>query len=589
MLSPNTDLTLGREDQPVLVGQASAAGVKAYNDDFHGAVVPDGSARTLKGLAFAIADGISSSQYGAVAAQTAIRSLLTDYYATPDAWTVKTSVSRVLGATNNWLNAQSSFKGVYDPDHGYVCTLATLIIKGQTAHLFNIGDSRIWRLSGDSLEPLTSDHQVTLGDGQVVLSRALGVEDSVEIDYRKERLANGDVFLLTTDGLHGFWNEKAVAARLASLTENDDLDALAEEILDEALANGSDDNLTLQIVRINHLQGLDDVSFSGDIDLKPLADRLAVGQVIDGITILREIHSNHRSEIFIGRLETGRTLCVKIPATEVLEDKKALNRFMIEEWIARQIHNPHVLSAPDLGDRRSGLYVATDFVEGQTLRQWMHDNPERSFEDIRIILEQVVKGLRAFHRKEMLHQDLRPENIMIGPDLHVTIIDFGAAYVAGVQEAGPVAQDPEIEGTVQYTAPEYYTAEPVSWRSDQFSLGIIAYELFTGALPYGTQVSQLRKPSDRKRLKYRTANNAKRAIPDWIDDALKRAVHPLPSGRFDALSEFVQALRTPSLHYLAREQKPLLDRTPVEVWRLATGILALICLVQGMLLFEQFQ
>ena len=584
MLSVNPDHTPDKADDLISIGQATSCGPKARNDDFHGALIPEGKTRRAKGLLFAVADGISSSAYGGKAAQTAIRSLLSDYYATPEAWTAKKAISRVLHATNSWLYAQSSFKGIYDPDKGYVSTLAALLFKGQAAHIFNIGDSGIWRLSNGCLEPLTRQHRMTMSDGQTLLSRALGVEAAVEIDYRQERLAIGDIFLLATDGLHEFWDEHLLVSLLKDAGEEPDFDAIAERIIQTALDSGSDDNLTLQIVRIDAAIDEESFDFSPDETLTPLAKDLKVGDTLDGISILRQIHANHRSEIFVGRLSDGRKVCIKVPASELLHDEAALQRFMIEEWIARRLSSPNLLSAPKAEAKRSGLYLITDYVEGQTLRQWMHDNPERSFEQIRTILEQIIAGVRAFHRREMLHQDLRPENIIVSADLHVTIIDFGSAYVSGVQEAGPLGADAEILGTVQYTAPEYYTAEAVNWRSDLFSLGVIAYELFTDALPYGTQVSQIRKASDRKKLNYQRALSSRRIIPDWVDDALMRAVSPLPADRFDALSEFASALRKPNIHFKPLRQKPLFDRAPIEVWRMVAWFLAILCLAQALAL-----
>lgn len=588
MLTLTPDMTSEMQEARtrVRIGQATSCGPKERNDDLYGATIPDGAPLALKGMVFAISDGISSSDFGQIASHTAIKSLMSDYYATPDAWSAKTSVSRVLNATNRWLHALSSFKGISNPDHGYVCTLAVVVFKGQAAHVFNIGDSRIWRLSGTSLELLTRDHSAVLGNGERVLARALGIDTSVEIDYRKELLVPGDTYVFTTDGLHGFWDVEDAGRKIFAA---DDLDAVAAEIVDDVMAAGSDDNASLQIVRLEALAPLKELAFADEFEAVPFATPPREGDVVDGIRLEREIHSNHRSRILLGILESGQKVAFKLPANEILNDEQALKRFMIEEWIARRLDNPNVLSAPKQERSRSGLYILTNYVDGQTLRQWMHDNPDRSFEQSRIILEQVIKGLRALHRREMLHQDLRPENILVSPDMKVTLIDFGSAYVSGVQEAGPFDDAPEIMGTVQYTAPEYYTHEPVSWRSDQFSLGVIAYELFTGALPYGVKVSQLRKPADRKRLKYARAENDNFAIPEWLDHALRRSVHPVAGQRFDALSEFDQALRSPSVDFRPMNTRPLMERAPRQFWQGLSLLLALICLVQAIFLIRIFQ
>ena len=142
----------------VTVGQYSSAGRKAANQDFHGAIVPDGAALTMKGVALAVADGISSSPVGHVAGERAVKSFLTDYYCTSDAWTVKTAASRVIDATNSWLHAQS--RHVEDRDLAHVTTLSALVLKGSRAYIFHVGDSRISRCVGQDLEPLTDEHRL---------------------------------------------------------------------------------------------------------------------------------------------------------------------------------------------------------------------------------------------------------------------------------------------------------------------------------------------------------------------------------------------------------------------------------------------
>ncbi|MEM5476110.1 bifunctional protein-serine/threonine kinase/phosphatase [Pacificibacter sp. AS14] len=567
----------------VSIGQATSAGHKAHNQDFYGALVPDERALSFKGITIALADGISTSEVSAVASETIVKSLLADYYSTPDAWTVKTAASRVISAANAWLYAQSSFAGLVDADRGHVCTLAALVLKARTAHLFHVGDSRIWRLSGLSLEPLTNDHHVSLGAGETVLSRAIGAASSVDIEYRAEPVSRGDVFLLTTDGVHEHWIARTVAQRIA---EAPTLDDAAQHILNDALEAGSTDNLTVQIVRIDAVPTSDETQFDQQARTLPIPALPREGSMLDGYKILRELHANHRSHIFLAKAPDGETVALKIPASDLKDDADGLRRFLMEDWIARRLDNVHVLGAPASLGPRSGLYVVTDFIEGQTLRQWMQDNPKPSFEQVRDILEQVIRGLRAFHRREMLHQDLRPENIMLDTDGVAKIIDFGSTYVAGVQEAAPMREEDGILGTLQYTAPEYFSGEQVSWRSDLFSLGVIAYEMLTGVLPYGTQVGKVRSPRDRTRLRYRNARDDAHPMPAWLDDALAKAVHPDPARRHDALSEFAANLRSPSLRYTARRHIPLAERNPERFWKTLSGGLALLCLVLATLAFQ---
>jgi serine/threonine protein phosphatase PrpC len=231
----------------VSVGQYSDAGQKPLNQDFCGAQIPHGSDLRLKGIALAVADGISSSAVSGEAAEIAVKSLLTDYYATPDAWAVRTASTRVIAATNAWLFSQNS--AIADIDAGRVCTFSALILKGREGHILHVGDSRISRVSGGSLEPLTEDHRRTLTSGGSHLTRALGIDAAVEVDYRSIPLAKGNVFLLSTDGVHDHIGTEDLHRALAE----PDLDTAARMLAQAALARGSDDNLTVQIVRIDAL------------------------------------------------------------------------------------------------------------------------------------------------------------------------------------------------------------------------------------------------------------------------------------------------------------------------------------------------
>src|SRR4051812_13524388 len=187
----------------VAVGQHSDCGRKALNQDFYGFRVPPEPQLSSKGIAVALADGIGSSGVSQVAAEFAVMAFLDDYYSTSETWSVRKSADRVLAAANSWLHSRtsrSSFR--YEKDRGYVCTLSGLVLKGTTAHLFHVGDTRVHRLQGEGLEQLTQDHRVRVTENQSYLSRAVGFNPQIEIDYRALELERGDVFVLATDGVY---------------------------------------------------------------------------------------------------------------------------------------------------------------------------------------------------------------------------------------------------------------------------------------------------------------------------------------------------------------------------------------------------
>ena len=182
---------------------------------------------------------------------------------------------------------------------------------------------------------------------------------------------------------------------------------------------GSKDNLTVQIVRVDEVpDGAAGEVFAQPHEL-PLPPLLEARAVFDGYRIVRELHGSSRSHIYLAvDIETDAVVTIKIPSIDLRDDPAYLKRFMMEEWVARRIDSPHVLKPCLLQRKRNFLYVTTEYIDGQTLTQWMIDNPKPNLETVRGIVEQIAKGLRAFHRKEMLHQDIRPDNIMIDSHGH---------------------------------------------------------------------------------------------------------------------------------------------------------------------------
>ena len=554
----------------VSIGQFSDRGHKETNQDFYGALVPEEPDLGLKGVAVAIADGISSSDVSEVAAESAVKSFLLDYYCTSPAWSAKTAAQRVIAAANSWLHAQNqrSFRA-YEKDRGYVTTFDALVLKGAHAHLFHIGDSRIFRVSGASLEQLTNDHRVVISSKESYLGRALGVNAQVEIDYRVESVAAGDVFILATDGIYDFVEPAMV---VKTIRETADLDIAARKIGEAALSGGSDDNLTIQIVRVDETPAAAASDIAQGATNLPSPPMLEAREEFDGYRILRRLHSSARSHIYLAQdIDSGAIVALKAPSVDLRDDAAYIRRFMLEEWVARRLTSAYVLKASPVERPRNFLYVAFEYVEGQTLAQWMIDNPKPQLSQVRDIIDQIARGLTAFHRKEMVHQDLRPANVMLDRAGVAKIIDFGSTRVAGVAETASAEVNAEILGTVQYTAPEYFLGEGGTARSDVYSLGAIAYHMLTGRLPYGAQAAHARTRAQMKRLAYTPARDSGRDMPAWVDGALRKALAIDPAQRFAEPMEFANALRNPVID---GEPSRLIERDPLKFWKMVSALLA---------------
>lgn len=570
--TPSAWLPAGR--LKVSTGAFTDRGQKSVNQDFHGGITPGANTLTMKGTCFAVADGIGSSDVSQVASETAVKSFLSDYYCTPDAWSVRQSGERVLAAINAWLWDQTRKSRYRDaPDRGYACTFSAIVLKGSVAHLFHIGDTRIYRIRDQAAEQLTHDHTLWVSRQEQYLSRVLGADQVIEVDYRATDLRVGDTFILSSDGIHDHIETTAI---IQALHDNDiPLEQIARSITSTALENGSDDNLTVQIVRIDELPEAGseaDRSRTGNLPPPPIP---AAGDKLDGYTILRELHASSRSHVFLARgPDSGEPVVIKIPSLDLRQDPGYLERLMTEEWIARRVNSNHLVPAAGSTDTRTYLYTVTGYIEGQTLTQWMADNPSPSLEEVRNLTEQMARGLQALHRMDILHQDLRPENVIIDKDGTAKLIDLGAARVAGIAETHLPPTDTPLPGTALYMAPEYFLGEAGTAASDLYSLAVITYQMLSGRFPYGTGVAKARTIAAQRRLSYQTVMDVQRSTPAWIDHTLRRALQTDPDKRYPALSEFVHDLRQPNPAYLNRERPPLLERNPVAFWQGLSGILA---------------
>ena len=292
--------------------------------------------------------------------------------------------------------------------------------------------------------------------------------------------------------------------------------------------------------------------------------------ILDGYKILREIHASKRTQLYLALdEETGKQVVLKTPSVNYEDDPTYIDLFLHEEWVGKRLNNSHVLKISDHARKRQFLYCVMEYVEGETLRQWMLDHPNPTIMEVRNIIDQISQGLRAFHRLEMIHQDLKPENIMIDQYGAVKIIDFGSTKIAGIEEITSPVERLSLLGTVNYTAPEYLRDEAPSNRSDIYSVGVIAYEMLTGELPYKER-SFGRKLT---RLDYIPAADHNENVNNWVDGALKKAVDPDVHRRYETLSEFIQDLTKPNTSLISTAALPLMERNPVVFWRTISLVL----------------
>jgi len=542
------------------VAQSSDAGIKEVNEDSYGIVTPEGQLLDNKGITAIVADGMGSCAFPKEASEYVVKGFFSDYYSTPESWTVKTSAAKVLTALNSWLYGKSTDEHA----KAYVSTFSTLIIKSTTAHILHIGDSRIYRLRDGNIEQITTDHRIWISKEKNYLSRAMGVDLHLDIDYKTVDLEVDDVFVMTTDGIHDYLPDNQIKE---TVSQSANLNVLADQLISSALSQGSHDNVTCQIIHIETLPSQQANEVINDLVRLPFPPDLSTGMIIDGYKIIREFHASSTSQLYLVKdTETSQTMLMKTPSVNYDDDPSYIDRFHMEEWAGKRIYNPNVMVTYEQKRKRSCQYFLIEYIEGITLAKWITQNPNPEIKQVTKIIEQIINGLRGLHRLEMLHRDLKPDNIMIKEDGSVKIIDLGAVKVAGIQEIASPVERLELLGTKNYTAPEYLMGVAGSNKSDLFSLGVIVYEILTGKLPYGDQSDKNIDWRSISKIKYTSSLKHNPMIPLWLDGAIEKAVRIDHRLRYDSFSEFYHDLTHPNESFM-KNSLPLVEKDPLIFWK----------------------
>ena len=459
-----------------------------------------------------------------------------------------------------------------------------MVIKSTTAHIFHVGDCRIYRVAGKALEQLTDDHRIIVSPEQTYLGRALGINPQIEIDYQALQVETGR-HLPAGDRRRLRIRRPPASSRARSTRMRTDLDRAAKTIVEEAYRRGSDDNITVQILRIDEVpqtaEPTDIFEQHSELPLPPLPEPRAL---FDGYRIVREMHGSSRSHIYLAvDTETEEPVALKMPSIDLRDDPAYLKRFMMEEWIARRIDSPHVLK-PLLAVEKAQLSLRRDRVHRRAdAAQWMIDNPTPRSRN------------RPRHRRADRHGPARlpPHgDAASGPqarqrpdrqDRHREDHRLRIGQGRRRRRGRAAGRGRRILGTVQYTAPEYFLGrrrlaalrhvlarrhllpdadrKAALWRPDRQDHGAIG------------RIGKLTISFRRRRRPQRPASGS------MARSGKRAASRSLQAPRGPVRVHLRARHANPA--YLSTRTTPLIERNPLLFWKLTTVMLA--CAVVALL------
>ncbi len=550
------------------LGYTSLAGQRPRNEDYCAGVTPDGALLENKGMLVAIADGVGGHAHGREASEYCVRSLLADYYSTPDTWSITQSLEKVIVSLNRWLYSHSRRAR---ETAGMATTLSAVVFRGRRYAIAHVGDTRVYRLRNSELLLLTKDHVWVHPEFSNVLARAVGLDANLSIDFTDGELAEDDLFLLASDGV---WNVLDDSSLIKLLESQGSMEDIAARIALAAIQAGSEDNCTALVTSIVQLppESLrDNVACVAEL---PLPHRLKPGQSIDGLEVLDVIHDSRITILYLVHDPLTDQHCV-LKTLHAHADAADIAAIAYEEWLARRVdsvHFPQVLNWP----QRAFLYYLTTWHEGATLAR--HLELGRRFTPVEAadFAAHMLKGVAALHRMGIIHRDIKPDNLHLGADGRLRLLDLGVAASDGL-DAGETFSEINNPGTPSFMAPELYRGSSANEASDLYAAGVTLYYLLTRKYPYGEiepfQTPRFGDPVPPAR--YRPD------IPEWLESVMLKAVAREPSDRFETAEEFLLALERGAQRPLrVARRTPLFKRDPV----MGLKLLALASLIANILL-----
>jgi serine/threonine protein phosphatase PrpC len=388
---------------------ATDTGPREANEDYAAFYVGDPDEQARLGAVAVIADGVGGAQGGRVAAELAVRSFVDGHLGQNATLGIQRNSARTVEAFNSWAHAVGS----RDPSlAGMATTLTALVLRGRRVHVIHVGDTRAYRWRDGALDRMTTDHAMAGAGLRHILTRAVGADESIRIDYASDTVRLYDRYLLCSDGIHGGVSDDALRAILAQRNAPDET---ARELVAAGLAARTGDNATALVIDVIGLPPADpaDLAFAAaSLALLPVPKP---GATIDGFHLRTMLADGRYARVFEAddTIEKRRVV-LKFPKAITGAEGVLRDAFLREAWIAARIRSPWIGETIELSpERQTGLYTAMPFYEGETLERRLSRPPRLSLTAGLDYAIKLAGGVAALHRAGVIHRDIKPDNVIL--------------------------------------------------------------------------------------------------------------------------------------------------------------------------------
>ena len=540
---------------------SSASGPREENQDATRMVSPALSLAASKGYLFALADGVSQCADGGLAARSTLQALAHDYYATPQTWGVAQALDRLLLAQNRWLHANGGGQPL-------LTTISALVLRGRRFTLAHIGDCRVYRWCEGQLQRISEDHVWSQPGMQHVLKRAMGLEQHLVVDYLEGELRTGESFLLVSDGIWATLSEASIAG---VMRDESNLQSATQTLVTAAHLAGSQDNASAVLVRVEQLGEASLNDALEQVAQWPLPPALKPGQRFEGWQVEALLSQTRQSLLYRVRDAQQQSWLLKTLPPHREGDSEAGQSLLQEEWFLRRVAGRFFPEVHSASERQHLYYLMREHL-GITLAEHHRQHGNLSLTQGLEIAMHLVRALGMLHRRNIVHRDIKPDNLLLNEDGDLRVLDFGLAYCPGLSTQPPG----ELPGTPSYIAPEAYAGAAPTAAQDLYSAGVTLYFLLTGHYPHG-EIEAFQRPRFGTPI---PASRYRPDLPEWLVHNLDQALASDPAQRFETAEQWLLALQNGEQQPSARS-RPLLEREPLKVWRaMALGSL----LLNGLLL-----